>query len=591
MTGMHTHQRILISSSSHCCVSVSLFPSSQRAASSRVARQERQRKDSLPGLELPTRRQSKLVLSKFALSPEQKQAVEAAFFTDPKSLAMRNQSPRFGPSEPKFSASGEEQKDPYGIGVSAYLWGLIMCFAIGIAIAFLQLFFTCLYLFFRCCCWRGCCKKRSDWEKPGFAGYPTFLSKYWPVLFLAAFLALACAFAIVGIVFNNGVSKTFSKSDSQHGLAPLMLGMMDTLGDWIGRIDNSVDGLIASVGSTSLTAALAGVTAQVGDLNAGSTALASQATAFGQAYGQPNPSATGLHDASALFVLANGTQYHCDVNCLALGTGATTMGNEINTQVDPQFASYTTVLGDVEASFLDVTNEIVSKLQEATQGLQDTQAQVSDPDDRKSINDKADTAENVDKQRNIAFLVLFSLVFLSPIITLIGLMSKRACPFKLSFCLGPFYMFVIWILFGLHWMLGMTIGDSCVYLDNAMLDLADALASRTTDETFPSVLNACLTNTSLLVALNLTSQLDFANLIKFPAPLNESSLTATFTFTSFDVIQAQVASLSTSNFNFNEAVVIDQTIATMNTYLAAPPATVTRATVQACGNSAGCYGQ
>lgn len=276
----------------------------------------------LPRLRLFTRRQSKLVVSDFNLTPAQKSAVEAAFFTDPKSLAMRNQSPRFGPSEPKYTASGQEQKDPYGVGISAYLWGLIMCFLIGLIIAFLQLFFTGVYMFFRCCCWRWCCNQRSDWEKPGFAGYPTFLRKYWPVLFLTAFLLVACAFAIVGIVFNNGVSKTFSTSDANHGIAPLMIGAMNGLQNWVGAILGTVNGIISSVSDTSLTNALAGVTAAVGNLNTGSTELSTQASAFGQKYGQPNPSATGLSDASLLYVLANGTQYRCDANCLALGAKA-----------------------------------------------------------------------------------------------------------------------------------------------------------------------------------------------------------------------------------------------------------------------------
>jgi hypothetical protein len=97
------------------------------------------------------------------LTAAQKQAVIDAFATDPKALNMRNQSPRFGPSDPAIE--------------SAYYIGMGIHLASGFAIGFLNLFFTGLYMFCRCCCWRCMCKKKSDWEVDGFQGYLTFWDK------------------------------------------------------------------------------------------------------------------------------------------------------------------------------------------------------------------------------------------------------------------------------------------------------------------------------------------------------------------------------------------------------------------------------
>jgi hypothetical protein len=118
-----------------------------------------------------------LQLGSFQLTDAQKAGVRARFGTSSKSLGMRNQSPRWGPSYPDYTADAGEEQDPHGIGISWYLWNVALCAIIGIGIAIGQLLLTGIYFFFRILVWRCCCHKKSEHEEPGFAGYLTFWKK------------------------------------------------------------------------------------------------------------------------------------------------------------------------------------------------------------------------------------------------------------------------------------------------------------------------------------------------------------------------------------------------------------------------------
>jgi len=218
---------------------------------------------------------------KFELTDDQKASVLAEYGTDSKALKMRDQSPRFGPSKMQFTVGDNDDKDPYGIGISSYVWGVALCFIIGIGIAFFQLFLTGPYMCLRVCVWRWCCKKRSDHEKDGFPGWPTSCKKYWPVVSAFVCIALACAFAAVGIVFNNGVSQTFSTSNQEHGVAPLVLNAMDSLDGKINaittvldHITNDIPGIRNAIVAT--TNSIGGISTASADVNRTAMELAAK---------------------------------------------------------------------------------------------------------------------------------------------------------------------------------------------------------------------------------------------------------------------------------------------------------------------------
>ncbi len=119
----------------------------------------------------------------------------------------------------------------------------------------------------------------------------------------------------------------------------------------------------------------------------------------------------------------------------------------------------------------------------------------------------------------------------------------------------------------------MLIGDGCVYMDNAMLDLKGTLGGSNT--VAPSVINSCLANVSLVTALNLTSQFNFAEMIRFPDPLNTTKVDAIFEFDALAQMRSAAAALAPANYysvdpagnrgaGFSQQNDIDQYILAMN---------------------------
>jgi hypothetical protein len=247
-------------------------------------------------------------------------------------------------------------------------------------------------------------------------------------------------------------------------------------------------------------------------------------------------------------------------------------------------------------------------------------------DTQSKINDNGENVEKYDGYRNIVFIVLFSLVFLAPVLMFIGLFLRRACPFKCTFCLGPFYCLIIFILFGLHWFLGtstesmsapgevavpcfgfltgslsvclsspgMFIGDGCVYMDTQIVRIPEALNN---DGILGNVLNSCLTNTSMLIALDVDQKLNFTNAITFPPSsyTDPATIDARFDIAPLNVLTSAVANVTQRNFGFDAAVDVDAPINSMNTggYVPTDPVTYDRAKIRSCNfdaaNRTACY--
>ena len=265
------------------------------------------------------------------LTDAQKAQIQAEFGTDSASLAMRNKSPRWGPGEITFKS--DSATDKYGL--PEYEYGIVLCFAIGVAVAILQFLLTGLYMFLRCCCWRCLCKKKSEWEEPNFPGWTTLWSKYWPIFFLLFFVAVACAAAILGIVYNNGVSKTFSTTDESNGVGPLVLQSMTSFEGWVSDILDRVQGIADDI--PPIGTALDGIAARVTGLDVATNALQSQTSVFGSQYGISHPIVPAFSNYT---VRINGESWVCDTLCLGMGLGAGVLAGEIQANVVPSFHNY-----------------------------------------------------------------------------------------------------------------------------------------------------------------------------------------------------------------------------------------------------------
>jgi hypothetical protein len=100
--------------------------------------------------------------------------------------------------------------------------------------------------------------------------------------------------------------------------------------------------------------------------------------------------------------------------------------------------------------------------------------------------------------------------------------------------MGLVFITILYLLFMVHLPLAALTGDACVYLDDQEVDMVGNLG-----EQAGTIVDACLLNTSLIVAMNLTDQLDFANTLNFTTP----DFIDAFDFTQFDSFRANITAL------------------------------------------------
>ena len=103
-----------------------------------------------------------------------------------------------------------------------------------------------------------------------------------------------------------------------------------------------------------------------------------------------------------------------------------------------------------------------------------------------------------------------------------------------------------------------------------MVDLSASLESQSGGETLSSVLNACMVDASL-ITLNLTQQLEFADLITFPNELDSNEINAAFDLGGLDSMLTESSMVNISSFwrddgytGFDEWAVVDANLAAMS---------------------------
>lgn len=104
---------------------------------------------------------------------------------------------------------------------------------------------------------------------------------------------------------------------------------------------------------------------------------------------------------------------------------------------------------------------------------------------------------------------------------------------------------LMFLLCGIHLPVSVLLGDVCIYADKVEAEPTTVL-----DEQSAKVLTSCLTNSSLLDALNLTDSLNFRDNVVFPAL---PSISDSFNFVLFDNFTNEVNGLTLSTFNYDPA--------------------------------------
>ena len=97
-------------------------------------------------------------------------------------------------------------------------------------------------------------------------------------------------------------------------------------------------------------------------------------------------------------------------------------------------------------------------------------------------------------------LLIFALPFVFTLTSFIGFFGMSSC-FKHQGVLAWSMLVFMWPLMGVHLSLAMTFGDSCVYMDTMETSIATGTGS---DPVEAAALQACLTDSSIVDALNLT---------------------------------------------------------------------------------------
>jgi hypothetical protein len=118
------------------------------------------------------------------------------------------------------------------------------------------------------------------------------------------------------------------------------------------------------------------------------------------------------------------------------------------------------------------------------------------------VDDYKSQVLNAEKVRFPFALIIFAAPFVFTVMSFVGFFGMAAC-FKHQGIVAWSMLIAMWPLMGAHLSLAMTFGDSCVYMDSVESSIADGTASGR-DPIEAASLQACLTDTSIIDALNLT---------------------------------------------------------------------------------------
>ena len=237
-----------------------------------------------------------------------------------------------------------------------------------------------------------------------------------------------------------------------------------------------------------------------------------------------------------------------------------------------------TINADLVSAQLSIDSALTSAVLELGQVEQQTTSYSSD------ATVVVDDVNKYDRYRfvlTIVFLLLPAVCLL--LVVLPGLCLHSSFLFKLNMHLLFLSSVILWLLFAAHLAITSATSDSCIYADQAELTLPQLV----NDATVSSVLQACLLNTSLVTAVNISEPLSFAFSIAIP---NITDVEQIFDVQQLQNFSTSVSSLSVDVFGYNSTLqtAVRQDALTELNQLTAPDV-FTLSNVSACVPSK--YGQ
>ncbi|MES1911123.1 MAG: hypothetical protein MHM6MM_003607 [Cercozoa sp. M6MM] len=415
--------------------------------------------------------------------------------------------------------------DPTGYGK-----GLAVPVAVPIAKAVLILLSLLLFCLFRVCC-NCCCGGR----KPRKGGY-TAAQRTRALVGLFAFALISAAFAIVGYVGNTQFSKGIRGNE---GLVKGSLRVVDSSVDFLDLVYQPVNFIgtnaVAIIDRADI--ALEGTSFVENGTSEIISLLAQLETNF----------------ANVTFTDGNYT-FECDF-CTQISTQAASMRTQVQSQADSVLADMAEIRSTVGSELVAVRDDIAGSVGDAKTAILDAKVEVNAA--RGDVEDVGHDVEEYDKMRYVGFTILFVLPLAAAfVLGGFGVLLKRSWPFWLNFILGGIaavrsssavpmmkrfghthvhVQILVWLLLAVHLPTAMVMSDGCTYISIKESNLRSVLDGQAGD-----VAQACLDDTPLVAALNLTNELDFREALVFPSLPNISSA---FSFSELSNFQSQVHAL------------------------------------------------
>ena len=261
---------------------------------------------------------------------------------------------------------------------------------------------------------------------------------------------------------------------------------------------------------------------------------------------------------------AKSKTFECEF-CQIIGIQISGASQQIQQEANPIFNSLNGTTNQIHTTLLNIQGQIVTQINSAQNQLDSVNSQISNIES--NINTYWDDGKFYDNYRNPVVIAIFCLPLIALVIYAAGglfrplktnsssvkkargcfeLDCRSACWFDFEWAWWGIILFFFGIFFAIHIALAMVIGDGCAYLKTQEPTLQTRFSNQ-----IVSVADACLLNTSLLDALNLTHYLNFSNEIQFP---NLPNVDTAFAFQKLHALQSNVSALSLSTFDgFNKS--------------------------------------
>ena len=447
---------------------------------------------------------------------------------------VRSHLPRFsGPDY--FPLTDSSERDEWIKGTVFYIIpGVVM--AIVMAASWLVLS---VYL---------CCRTR-DYSK---AGYDYSAGSQSTAVLLCLFALLAVIFASVGLAYNHYVTDGLTGGDNQPSM-----------------IVTSTSITFVSSGSSS-----SGVTTAAADilnsLNVFFSAfpqllqnlIGTIDTTVGQVSGNITDASGLVQQVQVLAVAATATVnsilnvsvagYGCNSACSAALSPLVDVTNQLNGELLP-------VVQVIEYDIDSINNQILTSQQSITNGLNSAISQLNGVNTTISshesdVNTAISDIRKYNHDREVATVILLILPFLCLPLIVLAFVLRSATLWKVNLHWMVFISIIMWLLFAVHLAITSAISDTCIYADGAELNLTAHFDTQTT-----AVLQACLLNTSLLTAVNVTESLSFAFSIELP---NVTSIEQLVDVSELDNLTSSITSstlLTAIGFNASAIAYSEQT--------------------------------